>query len=39
MKQKLRQAYIRGMVDLSLFLFCMASYIFFVMYVLEKYFM
>lgn len=39
MKAKLRQAYMRGMIDLSIFLLFMTSNTYFVMYVAEKYFM
>jgi hypothetical protein len=39
MKKKLRQAYIRGMIDLSVFLFVMASFTYFGLYTIEKYFM
>ena len=38
-KQKLRQAYIRGMVDLSMFLFVIVNISYFGVYVVEKYFM
>lgn len=39
MKNKLRQAYIRGMIDLSMFLIMMSSFAYFGIYTLEKYFM
>lgn len=39
MKKKLRQAYIRGMVDLTMFLFMMGSFTYFGLYTIEKYFM
>ncbi len=39
MKAKQKQAYIRGMIDLSIFLLFMTSNTYFVMYVVEKYFM
>ena len=37
MKQKLRQAYIRGMIDLSMFLLMIGSNAYFLVYVVEKY--
>lgn len=39
MKNKLRQAYIRGMIDLSMFLFVVGNMAYFGIYTLEKYFM
>lgn len=39
MKMKLRQAYIRGMIDLSMFLIMMSSFTYFGIYTIEKYFM
>ncbi len=39
MKKKLRQAYIRGMIDLSMFLFVISNIAYFTVYTLEKYFM
>ena len=39
MKNKLRQAYIRGMIDLSMFLFVVGNMAYFGIYTIEKYFM
>ena len=39
MKRKIRQAYIRRMIDLSMFLIVMSSFTYFGIYILEKYFM
>lgn len=39
MNRKLRQAYIRGMIDLGMILFLIGSIGGFVVYVVEKYFM
>lgn len=39
MKKKLRQAYLRGMIDLSMFLVVVGNMAYFGMYVIEKYFM
>lgn len=39
MKNKIRQAYIRGMIDLTVFLLTFSSFTYFGIYVLEKYFM
>lgn len=39
MKKKIRQAYIRGMIDLSMFLIVMSSFTYFGIYTIEKYFM
>lgn len=39
MKRKIRQAYIRGMIDISVWLIMMYSYVQFGMYAIEKYFM
>lgn len=39
MKNKLKQAYIRGMIDLSMFLIMMSSFTYFGIYTIEKYFM
>lgn len=39
MKKKLRQAYIRGMIDLSIFVATFGFYVWVGMYILEKYFM
>ena len=39
MKKKLRQAYIRGMIDLTMSLFVIGNIAYFTAYVLEKYFM
>ena len=39
MRNKIRQAYIRGMIDLSMFLIMMISFTYFGVYTLEKYFM
>ena len=37
MKRKIRQAYIRGMIDLSVFLLVMSSNVYFLVYIVEKY--
>lgn len=39
MKKKLRQAYIRGMIDLSVFVATFGFYVLIAMYTIEKYFM
>ena len=39
MKKKLRQAYIRGMIDLSVFVATFEFYVWIGMYTIEKYFM
>lgn len=39
MKAKLKQAYIRGMLDLSMFLFIVGNISYFGVYIVEKYFM
>lgn len=39
MKQKLRQAYIRGMLDLSMFVFAVGNIAYIGVYIVEKYFM
>lgn len=39
MKKKLRQAYIRGMIDLTIWLTMMSSFVYFGTYAVEKYFM
>lgn len=39
MKRKIRQAYIRGMIDLSMFLFVIGNIAYFGIYTIEKYFM
>lgn len=37
MKQKLKRAYIQGMIDLSMFLMVMGSFVYFGIYILENY--
>ena len=39
MKKKLRQAYIRGMIDLTMSVFVIGSIAYYTFYVLENYFM
>ncbi len=38
MKQRLRQAYIRGMIDLGMFLYVVGNIAYFGVFILEKYF-
>lgn len=37
MKQKLRRAYIRGMIDLGMFLYVVGNIAYFSVYIVEKY--
>lgn len=39
MKKKIRQAYIRGMIDLTMSLFVIGNIAYFTVYTVEKYFM